>query len=70
MATERYDIFQLDEGQPVWLECVPTIESLRSRLQDLQLKYAHLMVYDSRTDSKLKPIDVMDISNTDALEKI
>src|SRR5262245_21268879 len=52
MAAEGYDIFKLYEGRPVWLECAPTIESLRSRLQDLQMEYAHLIFYHTPTDSK------------------
>lgn len=66
---ERYDIFHLDEGRPVWIECAKTIESLRSRLEDLQTKYAQLMVYDTETDSKLKPPEILSMLNADLLDK-
>lgn len=59
MPIARYDIFQLDEGPPIWIESAGTIELLRSRLQDLQGRYAHLMVYDTQTDLKLKPLEIL-----------
>lgn len=65
---ERYDIFHLDEGRPIWIECTKTIETLRSRLESLQTKYAQLMVYDTQTDSKLKPPEILSMLNADSLD--
>jgi hypothetical protein len=64
-----YDIFHLDEGRPIWIESTATVESLRSRLEDLQTKHAQIMVYDPRTDSKLKPPEILSILNADSLDK-
>jgi hypothetical protein len=66
---ERYDIFHLDEGRPIWIECTKTIESLRSRLEDLQTKYSQLMVHDTETDSKLKPPEILSMLNADSLDR-
>ena len=69
LITPRFDIFKVEKGMPIWLECAETLEQCRNRLLELKPQYAELSVWDSRTDVRYGFAEFLALRNRDGESK-